>query len=50
MPNRHFLRSDIFTVAMVYFFIFVCFLLNEIVNMFAKRNEIKYYFSMYLYQ
>ena len=32
MPIRHFLRSDIFTVAMVYFFIFVCFLLNEIAN------------------
>ena len=27
MPNRHFLRSDIFTVAMVYFFIFVSFAL-----------------------
>ena len=25
MPNRHFLRSDIFTVAMVYYFYFLCF-------------------------
>lgn len=30
--------------------IFVCFLQNEIVNMFAKRSKIKYYFYMYPYQ
>ena len=32
MPNRHFLRSDIFTVAMVYSFYFRLFsLMNQIV-------------------
>ena len=29
MPNRHFLRSDIFTVAMVYYFYFRLFSSNE---------------------
>ena len=29
MPNRHFLRSDIFTVAMVYYFYFRLFSPNE---------------------
>ena len=29
MPNRHFLRSDIFTVAMVYSFYFRLFSSNE---------------------
>ena len=34
MPNRHFLRSDIFTMAMGYYFYFRLFLLmNQIVKL-----------------
>ena len=39
MPNRHFLRSDIFTFVMVYSFYFRLFpLMNEIVIL--RRSEI----------
>ena len=41
MPNRHFLRSDIFTVAMVYYFYFRLFsLMNQIVNYICSGHSI----------
>ena len=43
MPNRHFLRSDIFTFVMVYSFYFRLFpLMNQIVNHHLEK-VLKYY-------
>lgn len=41
MPNRHFLRSDIFTVAMVYYFYFRLFP-NEL-NSKTKHSDIFFF-------
>ena len=45
MPNRHFLRSDIFTFVMVYSFYFRLFpLMNQIVTFFNFAKDANIFF------